>query len=145
VFDLPLAQGSTAQRVALGQVEIDTYSELWFRLHDLSSDDSADQQLINQNPELDGASVQLTGTWNGTAFNVVLPLGQVETLGLGSPLQLEDGSQVAIGISVDLASWFEDPDTGRLMDPKAAETDQAVRDKILSNIPGSLTVSVTQL
>lgn len=146
LVDLPLQSTDPVPRIAFGNVKVDeSYAELWFRLHELSAADSADEALLQQNPGLkDGAAVQISGSWNDTTFTADLPLGQTESLPFRSAIQLGDGAQLGIGVTVDLRSWFEDPDTGRLIDPRKAASVDSVRAKVLANIPASFTMSTQQ-
>jgi len=145
LVNVPLRATDIVPRVAFGNVQLESYSELWFRLHELSAADSADEALLQQNPGMkEGASVQLAGSWNDTTFTVDLPLGQTESLPFPSAIQLGDGAQLQIGVAVDLLGWFRDPDTGRLIDPRKAASVDSVRAQVLANIAGSFTMSTVQ-
>jgi hypothetical protein len=145
ISDLPVVTPGSSKQVALGSVKQTTYSSLWFRLHRLDPNDPNDAQLIGQRPELEGASIHMTGSWNGKAFSVGLALQQTEKLAFQQAVTLGDGSQLAVGVTVDVLSWFKDPDTGHLIDPTTLATDSAAQAKVAANIAASLSVETTQI
>ncbi len=145
LYALPLQTPGSSSRVALGFAKQETYSAFWFRLHRLSSSDSTDAAIISQYPYLNGASLYIKGTFNGQPFQVGLALDQTEKLSFQSPPSLQDGSQLAIGVTVDVLAWFVDPDTHQLIDPSTLPTDSNAQAKVAANIAGSLSMMITQL
>ncbi len=145
ISDFPIQTPGSPTQVALGFAEKQTYSSFWFRLHRLDPNDANDQSLLNQRPELNGASVVVSGTFNGTAFKVGLSVEQTEKLTFQNPTVLGDGSQLGLGVTFDVLSWFKDPATGQLIDPATVASSDSLQALVAGNIASSLSLQVTQL
>ena len=145
VSDFPIQTPGNSTRVAIGFAQKETYSSFWFRLHRLDPNDANDASLINQRPELQGASVYVSGTFNGTAFKVGISAEQTEKLTFKTPVVLGDGSQLGLGVTLDVLSWFKDPATGQLIDPTAVASSDSLQALVAGNIASSLSLQVTQL
>jgi hypothetical protein len=145
IKDFPIQTPGNPTQVTLGFAQKQTYSSFWFRLHRLDPNDSNDASLLSQRPELNGASVYISGTFNGNAFKVGISAEQTEKLTFKNPIVLTDGSQLGLGVTFDVVSWFKDPSTGRLIDPAAVATSDSLQALVASNIAASMTLQVTQI
>lgn len=145
VTDFPIQTPGSPTRVTIGFAQKQTYSSFWFRLHRLDPADANDASLITQRPELNGASVYISGTFNGTAYKVGISAEQTEKLDFQSPVVLTDGSQLGLGVTFDVSSWFKDPATGRLIDPSTVASSDSLQALVAANIASSMTLQVTQI
>lgn len=133
VLPLPLQEGI----VQAGDVAADSgsYDGLEFNVHVA---ESGDTNVLDQRPSMVGASVRVTGAFNGVAFEepvLLAPSGTVE-LTSPSPALVRPGEATAMTLTVDVASWFRNPD-GSLIDPGTVADDDSltavVHDRILSS------------
>ncbi len=133
VFSLPLG-GSTPERVLSVQVPAGTYREVEFKVHK-PGDKAVDQAFLAQNPEFNGQSVKITGTWNGTPFTLYLdPEAEYES-NLVPPLTVADGVPVDFTINVDLSTWFKNGSS--LVNPSSAAKGQVNYGIVVENIKRS--------
>jgi len=139
LLPLPL-DGSVDYVVAINDVPADTYDEVEFEIHKLESDDPADMDFMNANPDFAGVSIRAEGTFNGTPFVYLSDLSQDQEYDLVPPLVV-DGSSSAVNLtlSIDVTSWFVAPD-GTLIDPETANKGGANERLVTENIKRSIDV-----
>ncbi len=132
VVSLPLdGQVATAITIAIPP---GTYNELDFEVHKLEG--SADQALITQYPDLDGLSIRLEGTFNGTAFVYESDLDVEQENELTTPIVVADStSAVNVTMGIDLSSWFRSGQA--LVDPASANHGGANESLVKENIKRS--------
>lgn len=136
--DLPLE----GDAVTTGPVLADpgTYEGLEFDVHETTGQDAS---VLQQNPTLQGASVQVRGSFDdgsgGVAFEPTSfsPTGPVQ-LALDVPIDLPDGGTSSMTLSVDVASWFLVD--GGLVNPEVAAADTALARQVRENVMASFSL-----
>lgn len=127
----PLVDG-TNETFFLAEIPAGTYTRLLMQIHVPYA--VTDRTFLQQYPSLYGASVRVTGTFNGTPFVYTAPITMELEIPLSEPLVLEMNSITALTMMMDVQGWFTNTD-GSLIDP--ATTDQALRSQIELNIRNS--------
>lgn len=123
VVDVPVdAAVHTAINVPLNA---GTYTKLEARL-------APSARVTAANPELAGASVRITGTFNGKAFTFTSDLHRKIEMKLNPPLVIDATTKNAT-INIDVSSWFKSRD-GALIDPATANRGGANEARVVSNI-----------
>lgn len=85
--------------------------------------------------ELDLGTVRLIGTYNGTAFDVTVPLDlELET---EFEPAIDVTEAVNLTVSIDLGAWLREAD-GQVVDPRLLLTDDAARARLMQRIAVSL-------
>ena len=138
VLELPTEQ----EFVTTGPVPVEagSYEALEFDVHVVTAQDV---NVLSQNPGLQGASVQVRGTFDdgsgAVPFDPVVfgPEGEVQ-LDLAGPIDLPDGDSAAMTLSVDVDAWFRLE--GGLVDPSVAAQDTALARQVRENILASFSV-----
>lgn len=137
-LDLPLE----GDAVTTGPILADpgTYEGLEFDVHETTEQDVS---VLNRNPTLAGASVQVRGSFDdgsgGVAFapTSFSPTGPVQ-LSLDTPIDLPDGGTSSMTLSVDVASWFR-LESG-VVNPEVAAADTALARQVRDNIMASFSL-----
>lgn len=135
VLDVPL-DGSTQQAILVDLPEA-TYREVEFEIHKVSTDPE-DDLILASHPHLDGKSIQVEGTWNGTPFTYWTDLDVEQEFDLDPPLVV-DGSVAETNVTVrlDLAQWFM-TGTGTLVGPDSANKGGPNESLVNENIKQSI-------
>ena len=129
LVQLPL-DGKVSQELATA-VPAGSYDQLEFEVHKLEGDGGSD--ILRDRPDLEGLSVRIVGSYNGTPFVFVSEESQELELELSPPLVVDEGgSDVNLTLSIDLAAWFTSG-AGMLVNPAA----QSSADIIDNNIDQS--------
>ena len=76
--------------------------------------------------EFDLGAVRLKGTYDGTAFDVTVPLNLESELEFHPPVEVGGSSTRNITITTPLSLWLRNPD-GSLIDPRRLESDLQLR------------------
>jgi len=134
LLNLPLGTAG-AERAFSVTVAPGTYSEVEFEIHKPSHDEDA--AFVQTNPDFDGVSVHVSGTYNGTPFDFVSDLGAEEEIELNPPLVVTDAAATDLTLFVDLDGWFRDTG-GSLVDPATAAKGQANENLVKDNIKRTL-------
>lgn len=87
--------------------------------------------------ELRLSQVELKGTFDSQAFDVMLPVDVHGELEFSTPLDVVGGSPTSITINVPVADWLTNPD-GSLIDPRTIATNSTLLDQVRSRIRASL-------
>jgi hypothetical protein len=135
LLDLPLGGTGGAARTFSVPVAAGTYSEIEFQIHKPSHDEDA--AFVQANPDFDGVSVKVTGTYNGETFTYTTDLDAEEEIELNPPLVTTESAATDLTLFVDLDRWFRDG-TGSLVDPKTANAGNANESLVENNIKGTL-------
>lgn len=85
--------------------------------------------------EMDIASMRFVGTFDGEAFDVTVPLDLELETEFEPPLDVQD--QLSLTVALDVGAWLREAD-GSLIDPRALETDAAMRSRMMQRIALSL-------
>jgi len=113
------------------------YDEVEFELHKLSGDDAEDSALLAADPSLDGISVRVRGSFNGTSFEFTSDLMDEQEVQLVPPLEVVDGVPVNVTMTIDVATWFIE-DGSTLIDPATANDGGPNESLVENNIKDSL-------
>jgi hypothetical protein len=135
LLDLPLGGTGGAVRSFSVPVTAGSYSEIDFEVHKPSHDEDA--AFVQTNPDFDGVSVKVTGTYNGTAFTFTSSLDAEEEIELNPPLVTTDSAPTDVTLFVDLDRWFRDG-VGTLVDPASANNGSPNQSLVENNIKGTL-------
>ena len=114
-----------------------TYSKLEFELDKVDDDDAAEAAFLQANPEFDGVSVRVEGTWNGEPFVFVQEVDAEHELYLDPPLEVADGGETRnLTLRLDISDWFRQGD-GMLVDPATALPGEPNEELVEGNIERS--------
>lgn len=141
--------GTTLVSLPLGTTAIDAvvsvnapagmYDKLEFKIHKPES--SGDAAFISANPNFDGVSIRVTGTYSqaGTRsdFTYTSDLDASEEVSLSTPLTVSDGVPADVTLRVDVSSWFLNVGRTALIDPASANKGQVNEGVVKNNIEGS--------
>ena len=87
--------------------------------------------------ELRVNKVELKGTFDGTAFDVTVPVAARAEFEFDPPLVVADSSPANLTVNLPLATWFTNPD-GSLVDPSQLATSPALLAQVKARILRSL-------
>jgi hypothetical protein len=135
LLDLPLGGSGGAARSFSVPVAAGTYDEVEFGIHKPSHDDDA--AFVQANPDFNGVSVKVSGTYNGAPFVYTSDLEAEEEIELSPPLVTADGTPTDLTLFVDLDHWFRSG-AGLLLDPLTANAGGANESIVESNIRATL-------
>jgi hypothetical protein len=133
LVDIPVT--ANAVSTVSATVPPGTYSRVSFRIHK-PSDDASDAAFRAANPNFDGVSIRVEGTYNGTPFVFTSDLTEKQELTLASPLVVEEGTTPNLTIQVDVSSWFKSGST--VINPSTANKGGANENVVKNNIRASL-------
>ena len=92
---------------------------------------------MQANPDLQGLSVRVTGTYNGTEFSYTGNFSAEMEFTLDPALVAGETGTSDLTLLVDLDPWFRDQ-AGALLDPTTANPGQPNEGLVEQNIKGSL-------
>jgi hypothetical protein len=95
-----------------------TYDELMLQIHK-PTNNNEDAAFIAANPEFNGVSIRVNGTFNGTPFSFTTDLTQVVKIALDEPVEVVADGEVGLTLLLDVGSWFLDQGGNALLDPAA--------------------------
>ena len=134
IVTLPLGNGPVrAIPIAL---PAGTYRKVEFKIHRLGSS-TADSTLLAGRPDMRGASIRITGSFNHTAFTFVTRAEAKQKQDLDPPVVVTPGSNVDLTVRVDLSTWFLNSHRTSLVDPATALTGQPNEKLVARNIKKS--------
>jgi hypothetical protein len=143
LFDLPLGDGVVQTYTAT--VPAGSYSEVQFQIH-RPTDQNGDAAFLVTHPEFAGTSIRVTGTYqkagdpSPVAFIYTTDLTEVVNVGLQQPIDVAEGSNLAVTLAIDLAGWFANADASGLVDPSEALNGQPLESLVEQNIRSSFHV-----
>jgi hypothetical protein len=134
LVDLPLGTpgGARSFNVAL---QPGSYDRVEFEIHKPSS--SGDAAFVQANPDLDGISVRVTGTYNGADFTYTGDFNDEMEFNLAPELSVSESGTADLTLFVSLDSWFRNSG-GALVDPASANPDGQNQGLVEQNIKSSL-------
>jgi hypothetical protein len=103
LLDPPIEEGADATFTV--DVPAGTYDELMIQVHK-PSNANEDAAFIAANPDFNGVSIRVVGTFNGTPFTFTTDLTQVITVDLDDPVVVEEDGEVGLTLLLDVRSWF---------------------------------------
>jgi hypothetical protein len=115
LLDPPIEEGADATFTV--DLPAGVYDELQLQIHKPTG--SNDVAFIAANPEFDGVSIRVNGTWNGTPFTFITDLTQVIEIELEDPIVVAVDGTTALTLLLDVRSWFLDQGGGALLNPLA--------------------------
>ena len=116
LVDLPL-DGSVETEITIAP-PADTYDELEFEIHKVSSDDAEDAQFRADYPHMAGKSIRIEGTYNGSTFVYETDLDVEQEFDLVPPITITETTGPAnVTVLLDLNQWFRDG-SGNLLNPE---------------------------
>ncbi|NNG16948.1 MAG: hypothetical protein HKM89_10745 [Gemmatimonadales bacterium] len=135
ILDLPLAPG--ASRTISVSVSPGTYDEIEFRVEKLG-DESDESALVAANPEFDGVSVRVEGTYDDGSgpvpFVFTNDLDVEQELDLATPLTVDATGGADLTLYVDIGTWFLNQAGDGYVDPaqanKGGQHESDVKDNI---------------
>lgn len=86
--------------------------------------------------ELRVSDVRLTGTYDGKAFDVTLPVRVKSEVEFATPLQVTDGAATTVTVSVPIATWLVNGD-GSLIDPSTIATSPTLLAQVTARVRAS--------
>lgn len=136
LVQLPLDDAVT--HMAQVDLPAGTYTKLEMEIHPPRSGDSGDADFLAANPDLEGISVRVTGTWNGEPFTFERGIEAEQEIALDPALEVTDATTSSnVTLTFDVRSWFTAPD-GSLIDPSTAGEGGANAELVAGNIRASL-------
>jgi len=133
LVDVPLGTPGAARAFSV-DLAPGTYDKVEFQLHQASSDDAA---FVQAHPEMAGASVRVTGTYNGTDFIYTGQFDAEMEFELSSPLVANETGATDLTLFLNLDNWLRNSG-GALLDPASANSGQANQGVVEDNIKQSL-------
>ena len=137
LVSLPLGTTATETVVSIN-APAGMYDELEFKIHKPESSDDA--AFIAANPNFDGVSIRVTGTYSqaGTRsdFTFTSDLDASQEVLLSPPLTVSDGVPANVTLRIDVANWFVNG--AALVNPATANKGQANEGLVKDNIEASI-------
>lgn len=120
LLDLPLTGSATSPLTVT--VPAGTYSEVEFELDDVRTDaraTPAERAFLAANPTFRDRTVEVRGTYRGTAFTFVSDVSADVEFEFEPAMTIEAGKNDNVTVSLDLAAWFRNG-SGAILAPTAA-------------------------
>jgi hypothetical protein len=134
LVDVPLGTPGAARNFSV-QLAPGSYDKVELEIHKPSSSDDAG--FVQANPEIEGASVRVSGTYNGADFTYTGDFSAEEEFELDPPLVASEAAATDLTLFVSLEDWFRDA-AGNLIDPESANPGQPNQGVVEQNIKSSL-------
>lgn len=134
VVDLPVS--GTVVNVNSALVPAGSYSAIEAKLRPiLSGSDGgrASTAFLAAHPDLNGVSVVVTGTFNGTAFTYKGAVSAGIERQFSPPVTVATDKPLNVNVNVDLATWFRNS-SGTVVDPRTANAGGANAQLVADNI-----------
>lgn len=116
------------------------YDKLEFEIHKTDSTSSHDAAFIAANPNFNGVSIRVTGTYSQAGsrsdFVYTTDLDVSEEINFSPPMTVTDGAGANLTIRLDVSTWFVDG--GSLVDPASANKGGANEGLVKDNIKNSV-------
>lgn len=135
---LPLDEGFATIADSM-LIEPGRWNRFEFQFHVLEVGGPEATPILDDRPELRGASVRITGTFDGQAFELLLTPDDDVTVEADAPVVLDDEELGGMVLVWNLSRWFDDGQGG-FIDPVAAQEDQGLRDQIETNLVEALEI-----
>jgi hypothetical protein len=133
LVDVP-ADGSTSTDVTI-DIPAGTYDEVKFDIHEVTASDGA---FVAAHPTMEGKSITVEGTYNGSPFAFETNMSQEQKFTLTPSLVVADGGAATnVTIRFDVSTWFQDAQ-GNLFDPATASTGEPNESVAEENIQNSI-------
>jgi hypothetical protein len=134
LVDVPLGTAGAARNFSV-QLAPGTFDKVEFEMHKASSSDDA--SFVQAHPDLAGASVRVTGTYNGSNFVYTGEFDAEMEFELNPVLVANETGATDLTLFLDLDKWFRDAGS-TLIDPATANSGQPNQGIVEQNIKSSL-------
>jgi hypothetical protein len=134
LVDLPLGTSGAARSFSV-QITPGSYDKVELKLH--ASNSSSDDGFVQANPDLQGHSVRVTGTYNGADFVYTGDFEAEMEFELNPAIVAGETGATDLTLMVSLDGWFRDQ-AGALLDPATANPGQPNQGLVEQNIKSSL-------
>jgi hypothetical protein len=134
LVDLPLGTAGATRSFSV-QLTPGSYDKVEFKLH--ASTSSSDDGFVQANPDLQGHSVRVTGSYNGADFVYTGDFEAEMEFELNPPIVASETGATDLTLMVNLDGWFRDQG-GALLDPATANPGQSNQGLVEQNIKSSL-------
>ena len=128
---LPLTSTQVSADVSVKDAPPGMYDRLEFEVHKPDATEVV-QGLPQGFPS--GISIEVQGTFNGTAFDYQTDLNAKQEVRFATPLDLAAGTTKNVTLSVDLSGWFKNASGTALVDPASANKGQPNESVVANNI-----------
>ena len=128
LLDPPLEEGVNPSFTV--DIPAGVYDELLLQIHKPTG--TNDAAFIAANPDFNGVSIRVTGTWNGAPFTFTTDLTQVIEIEREEPVTVEVDGDTGLTLLLDVRGWFLDPGGLALLTPSYLS--QVARSRIEQNI-----------
>jgi hypothetical protein len=129
LVDLPL-DGNVEKLVSV-DIDVGTYQRVDFRIHKVTRD-SKDAEFLADHPDLEGISIRVTGTYDGTPFVYTADVTAKQKDRLDPPLVVTEQGATDLTLRVDVSNWFVHHN--QLIDPTSAEKGKPNAQQVRENI-----------
>ncbi len=114
-----------------------TYDQVDFTIHK-PSDDVRDVDFLLANPDFDGVSIRVEGSFNGEAFVFLQDLNEEQEIALLPPVTVDaTTSAINVTLEIDVETWFVNGD-GFLINPVSANVGNDLEGLVEENIKNSI-------
>jgi hypothetical protein len=139
IVELPMSGGLIP--ISVSNVPVDIYDELRFKIHKPEDNTPEDLAFLAANPQFDGVSIRVEGTFNnGTPFVFETDLNEEQRQQLSPPFDVTaDSGPLNVTLSVDVETWFKAAD-GSLIDPLTANKGEVNEQIVKDNIEASIDI-----
>ncbi len=139
LVSLPLGSTATEAIVAVN-APAGMYDKLEFKIHKPESSDDA--AFIAANPNFDGVSIRVTGTYSQAGarsdFVFTSDLDASQEILLSPPLTVSEGLPANVTLRIDIANWFLNVGGTALVDPATANKGQPNEGVVKERIQASI-------
>ncbi len=136
LLDVPL-NGETGTLITI-MPDPDTYDEIEFEIHKISSSDEEDAAFRAAHPDFAGKSIRVQGSYNGQPFTYETDLDVEQEFDLAPPIVVTaemTSTNVTVLLGVD--SWFRDG-SGDLVNPQDGNKGNQHESLVKENIKQSI-------
>ena len=134
LVDVPLGTPGAARNFSV-QIAPGSYDKVEFKIHKPSSSDDAG--FVQTNPDFDGVSVRVIGTYNGADFTYTGDFEAEMEFEFNSALVANETGATDLTLFVNLDTWFRDQ-AGTLLDPTTANSGAPNAALVEQNVKSSL-------
>jgi hypothetical protein len=134
LVDLPLGTPGATRSFSV-QIAPGSYDKVEFKLH--ASTSGSDDGFVQANPDLQGHSVRVTGTYNGADFVYTGDFEAEMEFDLNPAIVAGETGATDLTLMVNLDGWFRDQ-AGALLDPRTANPGQPNQGLVEQKIKSSL-------
>lgn len=136
LVELPL--DGTVQRQVTVSPPAGSYDEVEFEIHKPDDGNPDDQAFVDDHPMFADVSIRVEGTFDGEPFTFTSRIDEEQEIELSPPIVVNGGGDTNVTLVLDVSTWFVDPATRSLVDPRTAEDGQENASVVSENIERSI-------